>query len=352
MDYAGLANKYGGRQTTSYAAMAAQYGGKAATPTNTDTEINKNSSAIGVAKGAGSTLTNLGKIGSSILDQTIGRVTNAIAGKGFTKPETNKTNQAAIENAVTPKNAAERAGFGAEQAAEFFIPGGAALDAGKAVEGVAKAANLGSKAVTAARIGATALAEGASTAAITAAQGGDAKQTAEAGLLGAGFSFGAEGLAQLGKYITSPAFTEGIVNKNLGISKNLVAQGRSPAKRLIEEGTVGTKQSLLNKATQDAAQVRSEVRSIIKEKPYQIESAAILNTIKQDLTNTFSAWKYSSSSVCYSLSSGSETRDFEAPLIAARAALVTPGIAFWPALSRAMAAAVAPGVDRSAFRAM
>jgi hypothetical protein len=84
----------------------------------------------GVAKGEASTLKGLGTIGQSFLDQTVGRVVNAVQGKGFTpttggmgdiyRSGTDSSN--AADEFLKPEGTAQNVGFYGEKAAEFLVP--------------------------------------------------------------------------------------------------------------------------------------------------------------------------------------------------------------------------------------
>lgn len=87
--------------------------------------------AIGGIKGAGSTALGIGEFGT----KTLGRLVGAdVAG-------TSEFARQQRETTLKPEGMAQKLGFGAEQIGEFFVPGGAATKAGKAVE----AANIVSK---------------------------------------------------------------------------------------------------------------------------------------------------------------------------------------------------------------
>lgn len=94
-----------------------------------DTAATAKDVAIGAAKGVGNTVFGLGKI---VHDYTpVGRISDAIQPGAFDQrpPE------------IVPTNTAQQVGFTGEQVAEYFLPAGTAVKAGKAVN-VAKDAAL------------------------------------------------------------------------------------------------------------------------------------------------------------------------------------------------------------------
>lgn len=89
--------------------------------------------SVGFAKGGLKTAKGLGTVGQWLLDNTAGRAVNAAMGKGFTNAPidssgdiyrngTESSNRA--NELLTPKGAAETAGFFTERIAEFLTPAG------------------------------------------------------------------------------------------------------------------------------------------------------------------------------------------------------------------------------------
>lgn len=137
----------------------------------------------GVAKGAISTLTGaaglgermLGSFWKTVLPKSLEKklgITENTPTLGIFKKPTKEVKTSAEElipeKARKPEGTAEKAGFIGEQIAEFFIPGGAGLKVGKAVEKVAGASKL----AKALKLGATALTEGGLAGGQTAIQKG------------------------------------------------------------------------------------------------------------------------------------------------------------------------------------
>lgn len=90
----------------------------------------------GILKGAGSTLTEMSRVGTAVANQTAGRVVNAIEGNGF-KPLSNEQLgndlgnpdseiSKTVDNILESKNGYQTTGKGLEMAAEFLVPGRAA----------------------------------------------------------------------------------------------------------------------------------------------------------------------------------------------------------------------------------
>lgn len=90
--------------------------------------------STGFVKGGISTLKGIGTIGQTILDQTAGRVVNAVAGKGFVPTGADDTGtisdiyrqgtpeEIKAQEFVTPNSPAQSAGFVTEKISEFLIP--------------------------------------------------------------------------------------------------------------------------------------------------------------------------------------------------------------------------------------
>ncbi len=213
---------------------------------------------IGLLKGAGSTVEGLGKLGTTALDQTVGRVTNAVTGKGFTAPTENPIVENKLTQLTTPSNTAQQIGKGTEQVAEFLIPGGAeeeaANAAGKALENAPKivkgASELGAKAATSAATmaGQTAIQEGSTK---------DVKSTATIGGLASLILGGA------GKILDKAPET--LWSSILKRTPAVAAKDPELAAQAAKTGLVGaTRQSLSDKAGAAIQQIEVALDDAVK----------------------------------------------------------------------------------------
>ncbi len=159
--------------------------------------------------------------------------------------------QSGFRNFLEPRGGEQKLGYGAEQAGEFFLPGGAEKRLGvKAAELMPK---LGRAAPVLGRLGAGVLTTGA----VNTAQGGSFGEGAVLGL-------GTGAVGEAGKAI-APSLAESA----LGVTKRLRGFGRTPGKAALEEiggirpGTVG-----------------ENARAALDELTSQLEQQAGLSTIK------------------------------------------------------------------------
>lgn len=173
----------------------------------------------GVAKGEASTLKGIGNIGQSFLDQTIGRVVNAVQGKGFT-PTTNgmgdiyRTGTQASNDAdefLKPEGVAQNIGFYGEKAAEFAAPAGLVRKGQAAVTALIDGSGFLSGA---GRVAGKAALEGLSAGGVNYAQTGDAKQAAETALIGGGLKAGTSALGEAANAINLPERLYSTIFKN------------------------------------------------------------------------------------------------------------------------------------------
>lgn len=117
--------------------------------------------AAGAAKGLGSTLAGASALGEKILQAPLKAL-------GMKTPESTGAEELGLKDKLKPEGTAQEIGFGLEQIAEFLVPGGASLKAGKAAElalgasKLAKAGKLGARVATEAALagGQTALQQG------------------------------------------------------------------------------------------------------------------------------------------------------------------------------------------------
>ena len=130
--------------------------------------------ALGVAKSVPQTLVGLGKLGESALDQTFGRVANAVSGKGFSAQNFNpneQTNQSNIDNSIKANNTAQKAGVVAGDIGQFFIPGGAEEAGANIASKAAELLDLGPNAIKTIELGGRGLVSGVENTALGKAQG-------------------------------------------------------------------------------------------------------------------------------------------------------------------------------------
>jgi hypothetical protein len=81
----------------------------------------------GAAKGVGSTIAGAASLGEKVLQAPLKVL-------GMKTSEQTGAEQLGLQKKLQPTNTAQKLGFGAEQVAEFFVPGGAAGKVGKAAE--------------------------------------------------------------------------------------------------------------------------------------------------------------------------------------------------------------------------
>lgn len=209
-------------------------------------EVQKNI-ILGQLKGVGSTLLSLGRLGQQGLQKATG-----IAPVGG-QEQFQAALEKAKETALKPEGRAQNFGFGTEQIAEFFIPGGAAAKTEKAIQG----ASLLSKAPRALKSTLSLLggvgAESATMAGVTAAQGGTPEQIKQNAILGAGGKLLGEAMSVAQKPLSTlfKNSAEKSMSKALGattkIDKNLT---QKVVPGLLDRGvTAMSRKSLLSKTT-------------------------------------------------------------------------------------------------------
>lgn len=171
--------------------------------------------------------------------------------------------------------------------------------AGSAVKLASTVGTLGLGAASAASAGGRILETGAKLGGMSAISGGATafeegygKSEAIKGALGSGavgFALGSVGqsIAELATYLTSPAVSEGLYNKALGISKKTIEKGKSPSDRLIKEGVMGTQSSMLQKTNQISRDSEKQVVEILANNPTKIKSQDVVGKIQEELGKKF-----------------------------------------------------------------
>jgi len=202
--------------------------------------------AVGAGKGIFSTLTGASSLGERFLRGTTkALLPKSLESKFGVEGEMEKTSAERIipEELRTAKGGAEKLGFGAEQMAEFFIPGTSALKAERAiVRGVSEAGKLRKLAGFGARIATEASIVGGQAAIQEGKVGTEAKTGAVIGaifpVLGQSFRLAKSGVPKLMRFasnIDDKAF-EILVERSAQVNKSIKG-GVTPLKTLNEAKT-------------------------------------------------------------------------------------------------------------------
>jgi len=215
--------------------------------------------ATGAYKGAASTVSNISSLGQTALDQTAGRVANVVTGKGFT-PTNSPTMNQSFEgtNAITPQGTAQNIGYGAEKVGEFFVPGGAEEQAGKAAGTALEHAPQIIK--TAGELGTKALTSAGTMAGVTTAQGGTPQDIEESALLGGVASPLAAGASKLLEKVPESAWSK-ILNR----ASTQIAKNPNLSKQAAETGMTGlSREALSAKAGQSIQDIEVKLDDLLK----------------------------------------------------------------------------------------
>lgn len=177
--------------------------------------------AVGAAKGLGSTIAGASALGEKMLLDPISR----LAGR---EPEKVKLGTELQEKVLKPEGTAQKIGFGAEQLAEFFVPGAAPAKVAQTVSRSAKLAKVAEEVPGLLRagraLGRTAVRSGVEAGVVggqTAIQtGGDKEATERAAIGGAVAAPILKTVGAAGKLLTSEP--ERLMGKALGFTKSQV----------------------------------------------------------------------------------------------------------------------------------
>lgn len=142
---------------------------------------------IGALKGAGSTITGIDTLVRKV--PGVGTALDAIS------PQ--KGGLAQNKPLLAPKGAVQKLAFGAEQLAEFLVPGGAVAKGAKAVQGARVVQKLAPAAQVATKVATRTGLEGVTAGAVRSAQTGSVKEGTKAGAIAGGIT-GALGAAGAG----------------------------------------------------------------------------------------------------------------------------------------------------------
>lgn len=107
------------------------------------------------------------------------------------------------------------------------------------------------------------------------------------GIVGFGLGTVGQSIAELATYLTSPAITEGLYNKALGISKKTIEKGKSPSGRFLDEGISGTKRGILAKAQSISQASDNEIEKVLISSKRLHNSKDIIKQITTELQKKF-----------------------------------------------------------------
>lgn len=208
--------------------------------------------AVGAVKGLGHTGLTMADMGQKAVDYISGRDRAKEEGAYQTKkggPILNANEEPSdFRKWLKPENLPQKVGFGAEQAAEFAVPGGAVSKAGKVAEGgidALKAAPFLSKAM---KVLSRSGLEAASGGTVAAAQGQDPKSaamfSAAMPIAGVALKLPAKALAEK----AAPALANKLLRPVPTQLENAARFGRNPGQAVADEGIIATShEDLVNK---------------------------------------------------------------------------------------------------------
>jgi hypothetical protein len=234
---------------------------------------------LGAAKGAGSTAFNIGNMGQSVLDNTIGRVISAASGDGFTKPVNQGQELAgqAIQESLKPVGTAEKAGFVTEQIGEFFVPGGAGMKAAKAAEAAMGTSKLAKATGLATRV----LTEGSINAAQTASQGGDSSDIKKSGIIGMALPAVSKSLSQIISKLPESSWANVLKRTSKQVTKN-----PNLPKQAAETGLVGSKESIVKQSQKAIQAIEFQLDDLLEKSGKKVDGQAVAGYL-QDLKETY-----------------------------------------------------------------
>jgi hypothetical protein len=114
-----------------------------------------------------------------------------------------------------------------------------------------------------------------------------AKSAAKGSLLNSILSGGVQGATELGKYLTSPAVSESLYNRAIGIDKKTALADRSPSASMIEQGKVGTATGLMNDAQKTIDATNGQIKQVLANDTTQHDTAGLIEQMRAQLTQKY-----------------------------------------------------------------
>lgn len=223
--------------------------------------------------------TGVGKFVGKGIQTTLGKVVTPETAQALQQGIKEGTQQTAF---TRPEGTAQKLGYGAEKIGEFFLPGGAATKASKAVE-TASALNKAPKVAKGLAFLTKVGTEGALAAGQTAQQEGELNNNALiAGGLGAASSVASKGLETVSKNLP-----ENMWKKILNRTASTVEKKPGVEKEASKLGLFGTQKSILGTAKNTIQSVELELDDLLKNSTGQIETKNIVPYL-DDLKKAYS----------------------------------------------------------------
>ena len=117
--------------------------------------------------------------------------------------------------------------------------------------------------------------------------GGAVKEGSITGLAMGIVGVGIGGVSEFAKLLTSSGVQESIVNRTLGIPKKVIERGKSPAPRILAEGTIRTKKAILNKSFHTIESTNNEIGKLLKGNKNLVNTSEVVGAIRDKLQQTY-----------------------------------------------------------------
>lgn len=181
----------------------------------------------GSAKSVAKTIFNMGRLGESAFEETVGKIPKIWGGNALGRSEKDLETEMKILQFLSAENPAQQFGAFAEGFAEAVIPGTLAT---KGVSNVSKAKNIGKVGTAALEIGTQGAVAGAQEA---VAQGEFNQEAAKAALVAAGATGAFEGLGATWRAFKGTPLREELTANVLGPSKGMAKQFDDASEGLV-----------------------------------------------------------------------------------------------------------------------
>lgn len=106
------------------------------------------------------------------------------------------------------------------------------------------------------------------------------------GLVGGATGGAVQGASELARFFTSPTVTNKIYDAGIGTSKKTVQAGRSPARALIDDGSVGTARSLYQKAAETIDDVDPKIDALLNKSKATVNSNSVYQSIADGINES------------------------------------------------------------------
>jgi hypothetical protein len=113
------------------------------------------------------------------------------------------------------------------------------------------------------------------------------KQAGMTSLLTGILSGGVQGASEFAKYLTSPAVSQSLYNRAIGVDKKTALADRSPSAGMIEQGKFGTATNLMNDAQKSIDATNSQIKDVLASDTTKHNTSDLIEQMRAQISKQY-----------------------------------------------------------------